>query len=49
MNTYKKAILSFMAIALISFLSSCVVVAHDHPHHHWHHGHGGGHEEIIVR
>jgi len=47
MNTYKKAILSFMTIAIISFLSSCIVVNHGAPHHHWHQG--GAHEDVIVR
>jgi hypothetical protein len=45
MNTTKnkKAAILIMTIALLGFLSSCVVVVHDHPHrHYWHHG-GGFH------
>jgi len=49
MKNQKKAMLSLLTIALISFLSSCIVVAHDHHHDHRHHGGGHAHEEIIVR
>jgi hypothetical protein len=49
MNIYKKIMLSAMIATMTCFMSSCVVVAHDHPHHQWHHGHGGAHEEVIIR
>jgi hypothetical protein len=48
MNGYKKTALALLAITMIGFLSSCVVVVHDHPHRHWYHG-PRFHERVIVR
>jgi hypothetical protein len=43
MKSNKKIIGTIIVVTMLSLLSSCVVVVHDHPHRHWHH------ERVIVR
>jgi hypothetical protein len=48
MKGHKKIAVALLAISMLGFLSSCVVVVHDHPHRHWHHRHAV-HERVIIR